>query len=228
MIQKAGVDSTFHDRLMSVLKTEKKKWWEKHLNVSNSLISSRWEKGGMPHLDKIIKICKLKNVSANWLLLGEGPKYLDDTADNQADEAGRRAMQAYIINLERKVRRYEAYIQKIADSEPALQAMVRITKLLETSDETSRAFEALEDVSVETFFEQYILPLQLFVRSFGDIAAKGIEMCLRTEEGKAFALRMFAWIREEQERAAYLYKGRLKELEPLFDNDAFKALLGRD
>ena len=76
-IQPETLKDDFHNRFMEVLCTKPVAWWSEQLNVVPSLINARWKKGSYPNADNLIKICFLSGISANWLLLGVGPKHLE-------------------------------------------------------------------------------------------------------------------------------------------------------
>jgi len=71
---------TFEDRLLQLLNSQKVVWWVNQLNVSGSLISSKWKKGkATPRTETIIKMCEVTGISANWLLLGIRPKKIENS-----------------------------------------------------------------------------------------------------------------------------------------------------
>lgn len=207
----------FHQRLMEVLRMRKKSWWNKELGVSNSLIASRWEKGGVPKADKISKICQLTGVSANWLLLGVGPKYIDSAVAPQ-DENHRRGMQKYIIELEKQKVDFDRMVAHFSEKEKALRSWVRIARLFGI-DSVDTQIERIEELPGDVFFQEHILPLCQFFRSMGDIAFKSAEFLTRSEDGKRFIVKAIQWLRKEHEKDLLLFRGRLKELEVLFEEN---------
>jgi len=211
----------FHQRLMEVLGTQKKAWWNRKLGVSNSLIASRWEKGGVPKADKIIRICQLAGVSANWLLLGVGPKYIDSDTTNR-DEDHRRDIQEYIIHLEKQKSDFDQVMARFSEKEKALRSWVQIARLLDI-DSVAFQFERLEELPGDVFFQEHILPLCQFFRSLSDIAFKSAEFLSRSEDGKLFIIKAIKWLKREHEKDLLLFRGRLKELEVLFEDNEREA-----
>jgi len=212
--EKEGVDG-LHQRLIEVLRMRKKSWWNKELGVSNSLIASRWVKGGVPKADKIGKICQLTGISANWLLLGVGPKYLDGVVASQ-DESQRRGMQKYVIELEKQKADFDRMVEHFSEKEKALRSWVRIARLF-GMDSVDAQLERLEELPGDVFFQEHILPLCQFFRSLGDIAFKSAEFLARSEDGKRFIVKALQWLRKAHEKDLLLFRGRLKELEVLFE-----------
>ena len=94
-------ESGFFDRLTEVLRTEKQNWWAKKTGTSQSMVSNYWFKGKHPRADKIAKILELKNISANWLYFGIGPKSLDylDEEEIEKKQNSHRQIQVEIIRL---------------------------------------------------------------------------------------------------------------------------------
>ena len=94
-------ESGFFNRLTEVLRTEKQNWWAKKTGTSQSMVSNYCFKGKHPRADKIAKILELKNISANWLYFGIGPKSLDylDEEEIEKKQNSDRQIQVEIIRL---------------------------------------------------------------------------------------------------------------------------------
>lgn len=80
------MDKDFHKRLMEILNTEKQTWWAEKTETSQSMVSNYWFRGKDVRGGKLLKILKLKNISANWLFFGVGPKSLEDLDAAAIDE----------------------------------------------------------------------------------------------------------------------------------------------
>ncbi len=219
-----GLPESFQQRLLEVLSTQKKTWWNKNLGVSGSLIGSRWEKGAPPKTDKIVKICQLTGVSTNWLLLGIGPKYINKLVADRDEEANRREIQEYIIKLEETKAEVEELLLKLSDRDKAIQIIIKLSKLLNT-EKIALPVERMDELSGEDFFNDYILPLIVFLRSISDVTSKAAEFVSKNDYGKSFVIRVLKWLRDEQEKNVLLFQGRLKELDTLFDDDNFKDIV---
>ncbi len=219
-----GLQESFQQRLLEVLRTQRKTWWNKQLGVSGSLISARWEKGAPPKTDKILKICEITGISANWLLLGIGPKYINKSVADRDEEANRRQVQEYIIKLEETKAEVEQLLLKLSDRDKTLQIIIKLSKLLNT-DKIALPIDRLDELSGEDLFNDYILPLIVFLRSLSDVTSKAAEFVSKNDYGKSFVVSALKWLRDEQEKNHFLFKGRLKELDSLFEEDDFTDLI---
>lgn len=105
----------FFKRLTEVLKTEKQKWWAKKTGTSQSMVSNYWFRGKYPRGDKIAKILELKNISANWLYFGVGPKHLEELSGDKLRKKQNmdRQTQIDIIKLTEENLRLKDDIQRI-------------------------------------------------------------------------------------------------------------------
>lgn len=114
-------EEAFFSRLLEVLETEKQTWWAENTGTSQSMVSNYWFKGKYPRGDKIAKILELKNVSANWLYFGLGPKnlgYLDEGEIEKKQNNNRRtqieimALADENMRLKEKLEQYETERKK--------------------------------------------------------------------------------------------------------------------
>lgn len=207
--QQKSIESV-HRRLMEVLNSHEPNWWKEKLDVSSGAIGFRWKKGGMPKTDKIIEICKLSGVSADWLLLGIGTKYIDKMHASGGEEHRRRA-NMYIQELEDKIEAYEEEVLDLAKKESILSAFARVGKLLNIDSDNN-----VDNISEEEAFQKYVLPFFIYFRSFSDIIIKMLESVFKSEKGRKFLREALYFSKDEQEKNKYLYKGRNKELDSLF------------
>lgn len=219
--KKNRIAGDFHQRLQEVLDTKKQIWWRKKLNVSSSVIGFRWKNGGIPKADKIIEICKLSGVSANWLLLGTGPKYIDPSPDPEEEKHLRNANK-YIQELEDKIEIYKNYLSDLPKKEHTLNALIKMGKLVNLASS-----ESLDNIPEEEIFETYVLPFFIYFRSFSDIAVRIMETFINSESNRKFLYETLHFLKNEQEKNEFLYKGRNKELDTLFDSQYFSELLNK-
>jgi len=225
---KNNVRSEFSERLMKVIGLKKKVWWERQLGLSNSIISSRWAKGHSPRLETIIEICKLSGVSANWLLLGVGSTYLEDPSLKTELEKEKTIVetQDYINRLEEKELEFDKFTEEIAASESLIDFVVKVSALLGSNKKVSLSIEEVKKLPEEKLFEYYIVPLAVFVKSFGDISFKLIEAMVQTKEARGFIIKMLELIKNEHNKNLFHFKGRLAELDPFIES--FQDLISSD
>jgi hypothetical protein len=79
------------------------------------MVSNYWFKGKYPRSDKIAKILELKNISANWLYFGIGPKHMTDLSGDDLEKKQNmdRQTQIEIIKLAEENMRLKDQIQRI-------------------------------------------------------------------------------------------------------------------
>ncbi len=75
-------DLDFFNRLFFAIDQHNPTFWAGKLGVAQSTISGRWKKGSYPSSKNIVKICEYTGISANWLLLGHGPRFINDNDIN--------------------------------------------------------------------------------------------------------------------------------------------------
>ena len=206
----------FQKRLNEILSMHPGVWWEKELGVSNSLIGARWKKGTMPRVDKLIKMCQLTGVSANWLFLGIEPKLLGDEIAMDGGVQEIRDKMKDFVALYKENRELKRYIDKLSKKESAIDNLISIVKLLSANKDFIDNVDALENISNKEFFEQYIAPLNVLIKSFSDIVFKLLAVIVETDAGKDFIAQTFKFFTEEYEKNKLLAQYRFKELDPLF------------
>jgi len=79
--------------------------WAKRISVSPQTIRDSWFKGGFPGADKIIRICKEADISANWLLLGIGPQRLSESSEADLGDADMKVLIEEIVENNRYLRK---------------------------------------------------------------------------------------------------------------------------
>lgn len=210
-------DHGFQERLNEVLKMRQGIWWERQLGVSNSLIGSRWKKGTMPRVDKLIKICQLTGVSANWLFLGIEPKLIGDEIALDGGVQEIRDKMRDFVSLYRENRNLKKHIAQLSKSETAIDHLIAIVKLLAAKSDSIDNIDEIKQLPNKELFERYIAPLSVFIKSFGDIIFKLLAVIIETDAGRHFVVEAFRFLREDYEKNRLLFSYRMKELEPLFN-----------
>lgn len=211
-------DNGFQDRLKEVLGMRQGIWWEKELGVSNSLIGSRWKKGTMPRVDKLIKICRLTGVSANWLFLGIEPKLIGDEISLDGGVQEIRDKMKDFVSLHRENRDLKRYISQLSKNETGIDHLIAIVKLLSVKGDFIENIDEIRQLPNQELFESYIAPFSVFIKSFSDVIFKLLAVIMETEAGKEFIIEAFRFMREDYEKSKLLFSYRLKELDALFNS----------
>lgn len=71
------------ERIKDALGTRRQTEVAKRLGVTPSSVSD-WKSGGAISVDTLVKVAQLSNTFINWLLTGEGPKFIPDSAEGDA------------------------------------------------------------------------------------------------------------------------------------------------
>ncbi len=207
------IKEDFQTRFMEVLCMRPVAWWSEELGVVPSLINARWKKGSFPNADNLIKICNLSGISANWLLLGIGPKHIES---KEMDEDTRRSLQNYITTLEDKYEEALQQNEKIIHDVEILKRLKWFSDTFETHPDHSTA-EQLNKLSGEEMFNRVFVPKFMFLKMLTDILFKAMEMCALSENGPMMLSNIINWIKTNYEKNLYHAKGSLVDLESLFN-----------
>ena len=211
-------DNGFQGRLKEVLNMRQGIWWERQLGVSNSLIGSRWKRGTMPRVDKLIKICQLTGISANWLFLGIEPKFIGDEIALDGGVQEIRDKMKDFVSIYRENRDLKRHIAQLSKNETAIDNLISIVKLLAAKRDFIDNIDEIKRLPNKELFEQYIAPLSVFIKSFTDIISKILAVIIETDAGKDFIIEAFRFLREDYEKNRLLFSYRLKELDALFNS----------
>lgn len=218
--QKTQSKDDFHNRFMEVLCTKPVAWWSEQLDVVPSLINARWKKGSYPNADNLIKICFLSGISANWLLLGTGAKFLEN---KEMDEDTRRTLQSYISALEDQNEEISEHSKKILNDVEILKHLRWFTETFQT-DQNKEWISQLEALSGEAIFNRVMMPNYIFLKMLLDIIFKSIEHYASSKNGQEILTAMINWIKENYTKNLYHAKGSLKELDTLFNAPEIKDI----
>jgi transcriptional regulator with XRE-family HTH domain len=191
----------FFERLTEVLKTEKQNWWAKKTGTSQSMVSNYWFRGKYPRGDKIAKILELKNISANWLYFGVGPKHM-------ADQSGE--------GLEKKQdrdRQTQIEIIKLAEENVRLKDEIQRIRLRLKQDQLVADAEHVYSGSRATGVEDSILETVALTKMVLDVI---IKMAQRYAEDHLDNKKMgtiIDWLNQNKEAKKYSAAAMLRELE---------------
>jgi transcriptional regulator with XRE-family HTH domain len=208
--RKSDAVASFKKRLLDVLGEEQQNWWSSQLGISQSVISSGWKKKSYPRSDNLIKICEIKGISANWLLLGVGPKYIEDLDDKKIAEmqSKKNETQYKIMAQDEKVLRLE---ERIHELERALKC-VDVSNLAKFNigKENSGRFEETN------IFDSNILPLLTLMRLMQDVLFKAFEEYSKTSMSDDRFNNIFDYLTKNFEANKYSVISSLKELDSKF------------
>ena len=156
---------TFDARLREVLASKPVSWWVEKLDIAPSLIPARWKKGAYPGTENIIKICKLLNISANWLLLGIGPKHLDQRRSPiEMSERDREELQKHIYDLrsqlKKEKKKSEDQVKTIMSGAENARALKWVSEVFDLNKDSGAA-EQLGNLSGAEISNKIITPIIL-------------------------------------------------------------------
>ena len=217
-LQPDKLKDDFHNRFMEVLCTKPVAWWSEQLNVVPSLINARWKKGSYPNADNLIKICFLSGISANWLLLGVGPKHLES---KEMDEDTRRTLQTYITSLEDQNEEIHAQSEKIIDDVKVLKILKWFSETFHT-DTSDAWIDQLKTLNSDAVFQRILMPNYILTKMLMDLIFKGIEQFASSENGQATLATLIGWFKNNYDKQFDQARGSLKDLDPLFETARFK------
>lgn len=204
MIKDKNEKAAYKERLIEVLSEESQKWWAEKTNASPSIISSNWCKGNFPGLEKLIKFLKIKDISANWLLFGIGPKHV-----NQLDEKNVKENQEYNRKTQRSIIKIEEKNIKLENEVAQLKAELKQLKLHEKIKLTN-----IKDGSV---YERNILPVMTLFRMIADLATKAIEVQAEKGIDSEKYREIVEWVVENFDSRKLETASKLKELDKVIE-----------
>lgn len=208
--RKSDAVASFKKRLLDVLGEEQQNWWSSQLGISQSVISSGWKKKSFPRSDNLVRICDIKGISANWLLMGVGPKYIKDLDDKKIAEiqSKKNETQYRIMAQDEKVLSLE---ERINELERALKC-VDVSNLVKykTHNENSEIFKETD------IFDSNILPLLTLMRLMQDVLFKVFEEYSKTNMTDDRFHNIFEYLIKNFEANKYGVISSLKELDSKF------------
>jgi hypothetical protein len=208
--QKSDAVANFKKRLLDLLGEEQQNWWSSQLGISQSVISSGWKKKSFPRSDNLVRICDIKGISANWLLLGVGPKYIKDLDDKKIAEIQSKKNEAQykIMAQDEKVLGLE---ERINELERALRC-ADVSNLVKYKPykENSESFKEAD------IFDSNILPLLTLMRLMQDVLFKAFEEYSKTSMSDEKFHNIFNYLTKNFEANKYRVISSLKELNSKF------------
>lgn len=158
----------------------------------------------------MVRICDIKGISANWLLMGVGPKYIKDLDDKKIAEiqSKKNETQYRIMAQDEKVLSLE---ERINELERALKC-VDVSNLVKykTHNENSEIFKETD------IFDSNILPLLTLMRLMQDVLFKVFEEYSKTNMTDDRFHNIFEYLIKNFEANKYGVISSLKELDSKF------------
>lgn len=201
--------------------------WAKELDVSKSLISSRWKKDHFPNIPNIIKLLVLSGFSANWLLLGIGPKYIGDAYDpdqSAADELRRREITADLFEMEHQLTEMTDKVNELKRYIEVHQNSAGWMKTALTDDIFSQSSQQIKSATGKSAFKQHFLPLLTLMQLMNHICFKFFEAAGSTDDGQKIVENVIKFINQNIEKNQYSLQSALADLEPLFNASGINKL----
>jgi transcriptional regulator with XRE-family HTH domain len=198
--------STFKHRLVEILNQKTQVWWADRIGISQSVISNSYYKGTFPRTDKLMKIIQLSGVSANWLLFGNGAKYLDDMDEQAIDRQQDRKREQQI-----QILKIEAENQELKERIKALQRQLEQQK----ADAMIGRSDQIKGSSGRDIFEQNIFPVMTLFRLLNEISLKMVEIHTKERMDNDQFINLTKWIRNNFETKKFETITKLSELESI-------------
>ena len=205
-------------RLQEILQTKKAVYWANILGVTKSVISARWKRDSLPNIPNVIKLLMISGCSANWLLFGIGPKYLQDAFDDKdvaENEKKRRRETEIFLKLEKDL--YEAE-RKIAELRTFIE-MHQEVEWLKTAAEDQLFLKSAEEIKQYTgksIFRKMILPLLTIMQSLNLVGFKFMEKLALSENGGRRIATLFESLHKDLEKNQFATLSSLAGLDDQF------------
>lgn len=197
----------FKERLVQVLDEEQQVWWSENLEVSQSVISSGWKKDSHPRSDNLLKICKIKGISANWLLFGIGPKHIEDVDEKKINVAQRRS-----DVTQRRIMQQSEEIIALKDKIKSLERALSLSKLSNLVKYNDRVAKNRDS----DIFNENILPLLALAKSIQEVMFKVFEEFSEENMDSELYNRISQYLSDSLESNKYSVISTLKELDTKF------------
>jgi hypothetical protein len=191
----------FFKRLTEVLKTEKQKWWAQKTHTSQSMVSNYWFRGKYPRCDKIAKILELKNISANWLYFGIGPKHLGDLSGDEIEKTQN-------IDGWTQIEIVKLIEENIRLKDEMLQIRLRLQQGQLVSD-VERAYSGSKQAGVE----ENILETIALTRMVLDIIIKMAQRYAEAHLDAEKIVTIIEWLNQNKDVKKFSAAAMLRELE---------------
>jgi transcriptional regulator with XRE-family HTH domain len=196
-------ESGFFSRLTEVLRTEKQNWWAKKTGTSQSMVSNYWLKGKHPRGDKIAKILELKNISANWLYFGIGPKDMDCLDEEEIEKKK---------NLDRQT---QLEIIRLAEENSQLKEKILQMKLRLKQDQLVSETEAVYSSKEANLLDDNIVGAFALTRMIIDIIMKMAELYAKDHVDHEKFGSILDWIEQNRVAKKFSTAAMLQELEQI-------------
>ncbi len=187
--------------MMEILETEVQTWWAKNTDTSQSTVSNYWFKGKYPRSDKILKILQLKNISANWLFFGIGPKsleYFDADAIDRVQNESRKTQIEIMALMQENMRLKEL----LAKSEIVIKEKQLLSKI-----EDFEASMGGEDIN------NTVITSISFLKMILDVVLKMAERYAGENLNDESYRRILRWIESNLDSQKFSAASKLKELD---------------
>ncbi len=191
----------FFKRLSEVLKTEKQKWWAKKTGTSQSMVSNYWFRGKHPRGDKIAKILELKNISANWLYFGIGPKHMEELSGEELEKKQ---------NMDRQT---QIEIIKLAEENLRLKDEIQRIRLRLKQDQLVSDVESVYSGSKVTEVEDSILETIALTKMILDVIIKMAQRYAEDHLDNEKIGTIIDWLSQNKEAKKFSAAAMLRELE---------------
>jgi transcriptional regulator with XRE-family HTH domain len=193
----------FFKRLTEVLKTEKQNWWAKKTGTSQSMVSNYWFRGKYPRGDKIAKILELKNISANWLYFGIGPKHIADLSGDDLEKK------------QNKDRQTQIEIIKLAEENVRLKDEIQNIRLHLKQDRLVSDAERVYSGSKATGVEDSILETIALTKMVLDVIIKMAQRYAEDHLDNEKMGTIIDWLNQNKEAKKFSAAAMLRELEQI-------------
>lgn len=184
---------SFNDRFLSLIDLKGKKYWGEQLNVQPNLVWG-WYHGRVPTMEYVLMVLDLSGASANWLFLGIGPKFLNDTIPTQTNS---------LLGSEREKIQEEFYLNNkklIAIKNEAnreienLKKNTEIANMLKLLENFSNTDEDMKLKPID-IVSKMILPMLSFFNKYGEKMASEIENYATSQEAEILLKKLINFIK---------------------------------
>lgn len=179
----------FKARFQKLMQNNTQAYWAEAIGISQSVISDRWKKGSMPRADKLLKFIEITGVSANWLLLGIGPREIADLNEEKIEKAqnANRRTQIQMMQDAEKKRVLEERIKKLE----SLLAQGKLIKKIE-----AHVLPPGDNECGDRVFERHVLPAIALIQSINQVVFKIIENYASKELDEVKLKQIIDWIHD--------------------------------
>lgn len=208
-----------HKHLREIIDTEQVVVWADRLDVTKSLISSRWKRDHFPNIPNMIKLLMISGFSANWLLLGIGPKYINQVYDPDqvaADELHRRELTADLFQLEKDLDEKTAALDALKSLIEKDSNSSALVKHLLKHDFFSKSSDEIRSSSGHTLFKHHLLPLITLIQFVNNVCFKLFQKISESSEGADFIADLIKYIEDNMEKNQFSLLASLSDMDRMF------------